>query len=101
FLVFGLARKGDEAVGVRGLGRTLRDGPAVDVVEASVPGDLEVLLLLPFAVDPQRIRRSHRQLAGAKERRRLRRRFPPQDVRLDLLEPPERALYPFARGEHP
>src|ERR1700740_2028511 len=55
-LVFGLARKGDEAVGVGGLRRTLRDGPAVDVVEASAPRDLEVFLALPLEADPQRIR---------------------------------------------
>src|SRR4051812_37094833 len=97
--MLGLAGECNELVSVCQSRGTLRNGPTVEIVQASIPDDLEVLSALLVGVDPERVRRAHDNAIGSHEHRRLGSSLPPDDLRLDLLELSKSAINALPRGE--
>src|ERR1700730_17741805 len=93
------ASEGDEAVGGIALGRSLRDGPAVDVIKALAPDNPSLWVAFLLRIEPKGIGRAHAHPSGCHQSSWLGRALPPNRVLADLIELVESALHSRFCGE--
>src|SRR5438105_4074840 len=93
------AGKCNELVGIRDSRRALGNGPTVEIVKTSIPDDLEILPTFLLGVDPERVRRAHHYPVGGEKQGGLWSGFPPDRIRLDLVQFSEGTVDPLPGGE--